>query len=210
MSFADTVTVANGQTAAGGPTTASPLTIGGVYNTSAPTLTNGEVGYAQMDASANTKVNVVNGVSSGTAGSASANVISVQGISGMTPVQTQAAALTSGGPSYSNLIAPATPAVSTVKSGAGNVVNIVAFNQLSTPVFLKMFDVSGSITLGTTASTYQFMIPGNTGGAGFVIPLAQGGRSHANSIKYAVTLNISTTDNTSITSNSVIVDVSYN
>ena len=209
MSFADTVTVANGQVAAGGPISASPITVGGVYNTSAPTLTNGEVGYAQMDASANVKVNVTNGVASGTAGTPSANVITVQGAASMTPVSVSQGLSTSGGAGYSNAIAPATPTVTTVKSSAGNVYLVNAFNILSTPVYIKFFDVSGTITLGTTAANYQFLVPGNTGGAGFAIPITVA-RSHANSIKYAVTLGISTTDDTSITANSVIVDVSYN
>lgn len=126
------------------------------------------------------------------------------------PVQSQPIALTSGGPSYTFLIAPATPAVETAKSTAGNVVQVLAFNILSTPVYLKMFDVSGTITLGTTSATYEIPIPGNTGAAGFAVTFAQGGRSHANSIKYTVTNAIGLTDDTAITANSVTVDISYN
>jgi len=115
---------------------------------------------------------------------------------------------TSGGASYNNAIAPATPAVTTVKASAGNLYGIVAFNLLATPVYLKFYDAS-SVTLGTTACTFQFMVPGNAGGAGFVIELPVP-RSCANAIKYAVTNAIATTDNTGITANSVIVDVAYN
>jgi hypothetical protein len=124
------------------------------------------------------------------------------------PVQTVPTLATSGGASYVTLIAPATVAVETAKSSAGNVYGIIAFNLLSTPVYLKMFDAA-SITLGTTSANYQFMIPGNTGGAGFVIQLPVP-RSHATSIKYAVSNGIALNDNTAITANSVIVDISYN
>lgn len=209
MSYADTITLANGQVASGAANAGNPVKIGAVYNSSEPTLTTGEVGDAQCDVNANLKVNVINGVSSGTAGSASTNVITVQGIASMTPVQTATGLTTSGGASYANAIAPATPSVTTVKSSAGNIYGVIAFNILTTPVYVKFFDVSGSITLGTTAATFQFMIPGNSAGAGFVIPLSVP-RSFANSIKYAVTGAISTTDNTGITANSVILDVSYN
>ncbi len=148
-------------------------------------------------------------MASGTAGTPSSNVVSVQGITSMTPLQTQVSAATSGGAAYSNLIAPGTPATQTVKSAAGSVVAIRAFNTSSSVAFLKFFDVSGTITLGTTSANYQFPIPANTAGAGVVIPLPEL-RSHANSIKWAVTGAISYTDNTAITANTVVVDVSYN
>lgn len=111
--------------------------------------------------------------------------------------------------SLSSAIAPATPAVATVKSSAGIITHLSCFNVLATPVYVKLYDVSGSITLGTTAATYEYMCPGNTGGAGFVasLPLSI---AFVNSIKYAVTNAISLTDNTGITANSVIVNVGYN
>lgn len=209
MAFADAVQIANGQVASLAANAGNPVKGGAVYNLTPPTATNGQVVDEQCDINGNQKVTVQNGVPSGTAGAPSSAVLSVQGLASMTPVGVQTSQATAGGAPYSNAIAPATPAVTTVKGSAGNIVGILAFNQLATPVFLKFFDVAGSITLGTTSCTYEFMIPGNTGGAGFVIPLQQL-RSHANSIKYAVTNLISFTDNTSITANSVLVDVSYN
>jgi hypothetical protein len=127
----------------------------------------------------------------------------------MTPVQTLVSQVTSGGSQYSNTLAPATPTVTTVKSSAGSVVAIRVLNLSASPVYLKMFDVSGSITLGSTVANYQFPVPGSTAGAGISIPLGEL-RSHANSIKFAVTGGIAYTDSTAIAGNSVIVDVSYN
>lgn len=106
-------------------------------------------------------------------------------------------------------IAPATPAVTTVKGSAGVITAIACFNVLATPVYVKLYDVSGSITLGTTAATYEFMCPGNSGGSGFVVDLSFS-IAFTNSIKYAVTNGISLTDNTSISASSVIVNVGYN
>lgn len=113
------------------------------------------------------------------------------------------------GASLSSVIQPATAAVQTVKSTAGVVAGIVCFNMTSAPVFVHMFDVvSGSITMGTTSANYQFMCPGNTGGAGFIVnfvyPVA-----FSNAINYLTSLNITATDHTAITGSSVIVDVLY-
>lgn len=155
-------------------------------------------------------INIATGAAaSGTAGTPSADVISIQGETGMTPVQTQEALATSGGASYFNQIMSGTPAVATVKAGPGNVYEIIGFNDNATPVYLKLYDTVGAPTLGTIAATYEFMIPGNTGGAGFVIPLRIP-RSHAHAIYCTVTNGIGFTDNNTIVGNSVIVDISFN
>jgi len=194
--------------------TGNPATVGGIYKSTAPTYTNGEVTTLQADASGNLKVNVTNATTSGTAGSPSANVLSVQGLASMTPVQTVLGLQTSGGASYSTYVVPTTaPAVQTLKSSAGNLYKIFVSNILATPVYLKFFDIaSGSITLGTTAATMQFLVPGNTAGAVLQLDFAQiGGRSFANAINYIVALNAVLTDHTAIgTANSVFVDLSYN
>lgn len=189
--------------------TTSETPVGAVVESSAPTLTAGHAGALSMDTSGNLRVTVSNGIQAGTAGSANSQVLSIQGIASMTPVQTSPGLTTSGGASYSNIIAPATPAVTNAKTSAGNVYGVVAFNVLATPVYIKFFDTAGAPTLGTTSANWQFMIPGNTGGAGFVITLPVP-RSCANAIRYAVTGGIALNDNTSITGSSVVVDVAYN
>ncbi len=50
---------------AGGTAATNSDLVGGVYNTSAPTLTNGQQAAAQLDSSGNLKVNIVTGASSG-------------------------------------------------------------------------------------------------------------------------------------------------
>lgn len=110
--------------------------------------------------------------------------------------------------SFVSAVAPATPSVSTPKASAGVVTQISCFNILATPVYVKLFDAS-SVTLGTTAASYQFMCPGNTAGAGFVISFPWA-LTFVTQIKYAVTGSIATNDNTSITASSVIVNIGYN
>lgn len=107
-------------------------------------------------------------------------------------------------------LAPATPAKTTVKAAAGVVTSIMCFNILATPVYINVFDLaSGSITLGTTSANYKFMCPGNTAGAGFVIPLPWA-LTFATGINYSVSGAIAFTDNTSITASSVIVNMGFN
>lgn len=107
-------------------------------------------------------------------------------------------------------IAPATPAVNTVKAAAGVVTSITCFNILATPVYINLFDATrASITLGTTSATYKFMCPGNTAGAGFVVSLPWA-VSFATGINYTVSGAIGLTDNTAITASSVIVNMGFN
>jgi len=184
--------------------------VGGVAETSNPTLTNGKVAALSLDTSGNLRVNIAaGGATAGTAGTPSAAVMSVQGVASMTPVTTTPGLATAGGASYYNAIAPASPAAHAVKASAGNVYGIVCINMNPNAVFLKFWDTSSAPTLGSTAATYQFPVPGNTSGAGFVITLPVP-RSHANAIYVAVTGAISTTDNTAIAANTVVLDVAYN
>jgi hypothetical protein len=72
------------------------LVVGGVYNSSLPTLTTGQTAGVQVDSSGRQIVNIGTGISTlatvakqpalGTAGSASSDVITVQGIASMTPI----------------------------------------------------------------------------------------------------------------------------
>ena len=150
MSFADTVNV-EGLVPSGGANAGNPVKIGAVYNTTAPAPGAGDVVDLQSDSAGNLLANVVNAIQAGTAGSPGTSVLTVQGPSaGGTPVPVTQGLATTGGPSYSSAIAPATAAISTVKGGAGQVYQVVAFNSSSTPVFIKFFDAA-SPTLGTTA-----------------------------------------------------------
>lgn len=112
--------------------------------------------------------------------------------------------------SLKSSIAPATPAVNTVKAAAGVVTSVICFNILATPVYINLFDLaSGSITLGTTSANYKFMCPGNTAGAGFVASLPWA-VTFATGINYSVSGAIGLTDNTAITASSVIVNIGFN
>ena len=178
----------------------------GLLAQSAPAArTAGQVGVATSDLNGNLNVNfAAGGAAVGIAGTPSADVVTVQGAAAGVPLNVNVSP--AGG--YSNEIAPATPAVVTAKASAGEVNSLIAMNLNAAPVYLKVWDTSSAPTLGSTAATYQFLVPGNTGGAGFSLALPAP-RTHTHGIYYAVTGAISLTDNTSIVANSVIVDMSY-
>jgi hypothetical protein len=180
----------------------------GVYNSSPPTPTSGSSVQLQTDSSGNLKSVVENAVAAGTAGTPSTNVISIQGITSMTPVQSQPAVGTAGGATTYALIAPATPAAVNVQSGAGKVWSLIAINIGSSLAYLKVFDVGSAPTLGTTAATWNIPIPANTSGAGVALSFPVG-RKVTNNLYVAVTGGIATTDDTSITANTVVLDITY-
>jgi hypothetical protein len=134
------------------------------------------------------------------------------GMARMTPQRQQVVAMeagTTGGASVNWQIAPATVAVRTVKASAGKVHYIHVVNETAAAVYLKFFDIaSGSITLGATACTHQFTIPGNTGGAGFVL-VPPTGIQFGTAINYCVSNLIAATDNTAITASKVNVNIGY-
>ena len=199
----DTITLANGQQASGSAATGNPVRVAATYNSTAPTLSSGQATDLQTDVNGNLKTTINNGVTSGTAGSPSTQVLSTQGIAGMTPFQTLPALQTSGGPGEISYIMPATPAAQTVKTSAGQVYMLRVYNTGASTVFLKWFD--GAVTLGTTSANYQEAIPA---GATLVVPFPMG-KPFTNAIRFAVTGGIGVADNTAITANTVVVNVAF-
>jgi hypothetical protein len=268
--------------ASGGTNTGNPVKIGGAYNASPITLSNGQVGDAQLDSSGFLKVNIAAGAAAGgtssTFGSAfpatgtavgmtnGTNMVDFQadtnsylkvnvaagatqavvdnstgfasGTSQALPIAgfyaTSPTALTSGdfgiplmaktrqmrvvldadsaansGLTYYTLVAPVTPAATAVKTSAGSLAFIQATNISSATVWIKFFNTaSGSVTLGTTSAVMNFGIPGNTAGAGMVVPIPTP-FSFATAITYAVTGGVSLTDNTSITASTISLNFGY-
>jgi hypothetical protein len=177
----------------------------GQYNTSAPSPGAGASVPIQTDSAGNLQTRVVNGVAAGTAGTASANVVTMQGIAGMTPLQEQSAA--GGQLTPYTLVAPATPAAEEVYGSPGQILWLHAANILSTPVYLKFFD--GAPTLGSTSAKWQVIVPGEgAGGAGIVAPIPHG-MKFLTSIYCAVTGAIALADDTAITASSVLVSLGY-
>lgn len=81
------------------------------------------------------------------------------------------------------LFAGITNTVQTVKSSAGQVGKLYCDNPNATPIYVETFDVSGTVTLGTTAPTQAYYVQAASA-AGFVLPSV--GDQYSNAIKIAV------------------------
>lgn len=107
----------------------------------------------------------------GTAGTPSADVVTIQGIANGTPQPVVATAGTAemgaltasgsglNGTTYSRFYATTTTASGTiVKGNKGNVFNITAWNSDTSPVFVKLFDKAAAPTFGTDQAVWEAMV----------------------------------------------------
>jgi hypothetical protein len=133
----------------------------------------------------------------GAAGSASADVLSVQGIAAGTPLGAALQATTSGGSTPYRLVSAATTNAASVKGSAGVLYSYSAFNLNAAPRYLKFFDKATAPTLGTDTPVLVVMIPGGTTGAGVVKSFAVGVQ-FSNGIAVAVVGGMADSDATAI------------
>lgn len=255
----------------------------GAVTTGAPTYTTAQTDALSLDTAGNLRVNIAaGGISSGTAGSASTNVVTVQGIASMTKllVTPDSVALpahqsvnvdqlngtttdtnsglksagtlrvviatdqpslsnalpasqsgtwtvqpgntanttpwlvtdtpgTSGGLSFSYTLSAASNNLTQAKGSAGQLFAVVVTNTNAAARYLKIFNkASASVTMGTTSADFQFVIPGNTAGAGLAINIDKG-MALGTGITYAITAGVSLTDNTSVAANEVSALIGY-
>lgn len=117
---------------------------------------------------------------------------------------------TSGGLSTSALVSAASNNLTQLKSSQGQLYLVSAQNVNASPRYLKVFfKPSASVTMGTTAADCQFLIPGNTSGAGLVVDIAKGIGGSGTGLSIAITGGISLTDNTAIGANDCCVSLGY-
>lgn len=81
-----------------------------------------------------------------------------------------------------------------IKASAGNVYSVVATNTNASVRYLRLYNVAGAPTVGTTATKLCFAIPGN---GGIVVPLA-------NSLAFTVGIAISLTTGAADTNTSAV------
>jgi hypothetical protein len=108
----------------------------------------------------------------------------------------------SGGWTPYTYLAAATPAAQQVKSSPGQIGKIQVTNSGTNWAYLKVFNAT-SVTLGTTSATLNYGVPP---GGGFTLAVPE---ALSTGIAIAVTGAISLTDNTSITANTVSVNLGY-
>lgn len=226
-----TVTIV-GDAASGAANAGNPVKVGGVFNTTQPTVTTAQAVDAQYTARG--AAIVATGVDTftvtvGAALPAGTNVIGhVIVDSGTITTVSAVTAITNALPAGTNTIGGVTPVSSTtggatpfryviaaganqdsqnVKASAGTVYSIDAFLAVGTLRYLKLYDKA---TAPTSADTpvHTFLIPGNTAGAGFTksIPV---GMLFANGIGFRVTTGLADNDTGPAVANDGVINLDY-
>jgi hypothetical protein len=136
----------------------------------------------------------------GTAGTPSADVVTVQGAGSMTPIlATDTPSATGGWTPIAETALSTT--VQTVKSSAGTLGAYYCYNPNSTVAYVQVFDTSGTVTLGTTVAKWTMGIPP---GAAANLGIPMGGLNFASAIKVATT-----TTATGSTANSTALNCNF-
>jgi len=116
---------------------------------------------------------------------------------------------TSGGLSFSYVLSAASNNKTQAKGSAGQLFTVVVTNTNAAARYLKIFNnTSAGVTMGTTNADFQFVIPGNTAGAGIAINIDKG-IAMGTGITYAITAGVALNDNTSVAANEVSALLGY-
>lgn len=127
-----------------------------------------------------------------------------------TPVPTvQQGAASGGSPIYSFLSTNAVQAAN-IKASPGQVYGLHFFNNSATIAYVRLYNQTGVPGAADTANiVYRAMIPANTSGAGFVIPIPPG-TPFTLGIGIRVTAAVADNDNTALAANAVMGNVFSN
>lgn len=106
-------------------------------------------------------------------------------------------------------ISAASTNATSLKASAGNVHGIYAHNTNASPRYLKLYDKASAPTVGTDTPVLTLPIPGNTAGAGFVLPLSALGVTFTNGIAYALTTGVADSDTAAVAANEIVVNILY-
>lgn len=156
----------------------------------------------------------------GTAGTPSADVLTVQGVTSMTALKTDGSAvtqpvsgtvatnetpITSGGLTQYSLISAATTNATNVKASAGNVYSVEIFNNGVSNAYVKFYNSASALTAGAGTPVKRFMIPAG-GGLIFNPPI---GVQFSTGIGFTITGLLVDTDTTAVAINQVSVNIDY-
>lgn len=141
----------------------------------------------------------------GSAGSASSDVITIQGVASMVPVQTFMVANVTGGLTAYKLISGASTNATSVKAAAGKVCLIAATNNGAAARYLKLYNKASSPTVGSDTPVQTYMLPA---GGGIVIqsPI---GIAFSTGIALAITSGIADSNSGAVSADEVAVNIGY-
>lgn len=106
-----------------------------------------------------------------------------------------------------SFISTAAVQAAAIKASPGQVYALHFFNISATPVYVRLYNMTTTPGTGDTV-VYRAIIPGNTSGAGFVVPIPPG-VTFTTGIGIRVTAAIADADNTALTANVVLGNVFF-
>lgn len=116
---------------------------------------------------------------------------------------------TAGGLSVSRTISAASTNATSVKASSGQIYTITAHNTNAAVRYLKLYNKASSPTVGTDTPVITLPIPGNTAGAGFILPIGEMGVAFSTGIAMALTTGVADSDNTGVAANEIVINLFY-
>lgn len=113
-----------------------------------------------------------------------------------------------GGLSISRVISAANNNTTVAKNAAGSLHAIIATNVNAAVRYLKLYNRTTVPTVETDVPVMTIPIPGNTAGAGIVIPFPHG-VNFSTGIAYALTTGVADTDTGAVAANEIVVQVLF-
>lgn len=232
--YGDTTgTYVAGAVASGATDSGNPVKVGGKYNATLPTLSDGQRGDLQVGSRGVLRVALVadGATTIMTRTSDNSDAMAVSATSDKyvtisrnnvfngttwdrTPGDTTGAysvsrASTVGGYTPGQLISAATTNATNVKASAAKIGYITASNVNAAARYLKIYNKATSPTVGTDTPVHTFLIPGNTAGAGTNIPLPSQGIELTNGFSFALTTGAAVSDTGAVAASELIVNYGY-
>lgn len=218
---------AQGNVASGVADAGNPVKIGGRYNSTLPTLTDGQRGDLQLGTRGSLNVTLF-GPNSATPVASAAPADSASGVTGLATYTqnsvyngtnwdrsrgdanggTWVQPSTNSGTSNFSLIAANSTNSTNVKNAPGVITEISVYNNSATIGYLKLYNSASAPTCGSGTPVGRYMIPASTSGAGsnVNIPL---GKAFSTGIGFCITAAIGDSDTTAVAANAYIVNMTY-
>lgn len=175
--------------------------MGGRAEAAPPSLVDGNATVASFDLAGNLRVAVGDGgAQAGTAGTASVDVLSVQGTAGMVPVMTSPSPSPTPGSTRTKIFAAATNNATLLKNSAGVLLSYALFNTTATVLFVHFYDKNSTPAPGTDVQAFPLMVPPN---AGLNCDFSTG-IPFSNGIGMSITQFVADADNTAVAAGSIV------
>lgn len=114
-----------------------------------------------------------------------------------------------GGLTPHSIISAATTNATSVKAAAGILGMLFVSNINASPRYIKFYNKASAPTVGTDTPILRFIIPGNTAGAGFNVPLPAQGIAFSTGIAYAITTGELDNSTGAVAANEILVNLGY-